>query len=250
MLKPSGSAPVEVHSPILGKRAGRKYGGGASWLVTFVDLVSLMLAFFVLRFSMTTLDTPRYEEAARSISLTIGKEITLVEQDAQISQGVLGERQGRGFSLEYLEPLLQAKLARDPILNGARMHRQGNELVIALPSDLLFPLGGARMTEEAQTAVRELATAFSNLTNRIGVVGHADPQPMTGGGLYPDNWALSLARADAVGRALVMSGYPYMPVVEGSGDSRFAEIDPRLPIEERYGRARRVDIVIQPERVR
>ena len=60
----SRQAPVEVHSPILGKRAGRKYGGGASWLVTFVDLVSLMLAFFVLRFSMTTLETPRYEEAA------------------------------------------------------------------------------------------------------------------------------------------------------------------------------------------
>lgn len=244
----SRKAALEAHSPILGRRAGRKYGGGASWLVTFVDLVSLMLAFFVLRFAMTTLDTPRFEQAASSISLTLGREVVAVEQQPPVSEGVQAERAGRGFRLAYLEPVLRAKLARDPLLRAARLERRGSELIIALPSDLLFPLGSAELTGDATRSVRELASALSPLPNRVGVVGHADPQPMAGGGRYPDNWALSLARAAAVARTLRDGGYPVVPVIEGRGSSRFFEVDPTLPLETRYQRARRVEVVIHPER--
>ena len=245
----SRHAPVEVHSPILGKRAGRKYGGGASWLVTFVDLVSLMLAFFVLRFSMTTLETPRYEAAASSISITLGREVSIVEQGPPIQDGVQTETNGRGFRLAYLEPVLRAKLERDPVLRTARLEQRGDELVISLPSDLLFELGRARLRPDADAAVRELATALSNLPNKVDVVGHADPQPITGANApYPNNWGLSLARADAVARGLISGGYPRVPVVKGQGDSRFAETGLTRPIEERYALARRVDVVIHPER--
>jgi chemotaxis protein MotB len=243
-------APVEVHSPILGKRAGRKYGGGASWLVTFVDLISLMLAFFVLRFSMTTLETPRYDAAASSISITLGREVSIVEQGPPVIDGVESETNGRGFQLGYLEPVLRAKLERDPVLRTARLERRGDELVIALPSDLLFELGRATLIPDAETAVRELATALATLPNKVDVVGHADPQPITGANApYPNNWGLSLARADAVARGLVRGGYPHVPVVEGQGDSRFAETGLTRPLAERYALARRVDVVIHPERV-
>jgi len=247
----SHSAPVEVHSPILGRRAGRKYGGGASWLVTFVDLVSLMLAFFVLRFAMTSLDTPRYEEAAGSISLVLGRQVAVVEQQPPVVTGVEAENTGRGFALSYLEPVLDAKLSRDPLLASARISRQGPALTISLPSDLLFPVGDATLTGQAEAAVRELATALTTLPNRVDVVGHADPQPITGAGApYPNNWALSLARAEAVGAGLRAGGYPRTPIVEGRGDSRFYQTGLTRPMEERYALARRVDVVIHPERAR
>lgn len=232
----------------LGRRAGRKYGGGASWLVTLVDLVSLMLAFFVLRFAMTTLDTPSFEKAAGSISLVLGKQVSVVEQAPPQELSVEAERTRRGYSLAYLEPVLRAKMAEDPVLQAARIGRAGERLIIALPADLLFPIGAAGLTEGARRAVGVLSTALATLSNRIDVIGHADPQPMGGGGRYASNWELSLARADAVAARLVETGYPRQPTVEGQGDSRFFDVDPTLGMERRYELARRVDVVIFPER--
>ena len=239
---------VRGHERKLGRRAGRKYGGGASWMVTLVDLVSLMLAFFVLRFAMTTLDTPSFEQAAGAIALVLGQQVSVVEQDPPITLSVEAERTRRGFSLGYLEPVLEAKMADDPVLRQARIARAGEQLVIALPADLLFPVGGADLTREASGAVGVLSTALSTLPNRIDVVGHADPEPMTGAGRYASNWELSLARADAVASRLVETGYPREPMVEGRGDSRFAEVAPTLDMDRRYALSRRVDVVIFPER--
>ncbi|MDF1793178.1 MAG: OmpA family protein [Thalassobaculaceae bacterium] len=232
----------------LGRRAGRKYGGGASWMVTLVDLVSLMLAFFVLRFAMTTLDTPSFEKAAGAIALVLGQEVSVVERAPPVTLNVEAERTRRGFSLGYLEPVLEAKMANDPVLRLARIARAGDLLVIALPADLLFPVGAANLTRDARSAVGVLSSALSTLPNRIDVVGHADPEPMSGSGRYASNWQLSLARADAVATRLVETGYPRQPTVEGQGDSRFSTVAPTLDMERRYALSRRVDVVIFPER--
>lgn len=241
-------APVEATERPLGRRAGRKYGGGPSWLVTFVDLVSLMLAFFVMRFAMTTLDSPRYEEAAASITMTLGRVVSPVEQAPPEPLSVETETNGRGLRPGYLERLMESKLSADPLLSKAVLVRSGDRLVIALPSDLLFASASAQLVPAARQAIREMATALSYLPNRIEVVGHADPLPFEPGGRYGSNWELSMARADAVARALVGSGFPRMPLVEGQGDSRFPNLAPTLPMEQRFRLARRVDLVILPER--
>lgn len=233
----------------LGRRAGRKYGGGASWMVTLVDLVSLMLAFFVLRFAMTTVDGPEFEKAAGAITLVLGREVSVVENTAPpVDLSVSAEHTRRGFSLGYLEPILEAKMAADPVLSQAKIARAGEQLVIALPADLLFSLGEATLTREARSAVGVLSTALTTLPNRIDVVGYADPQPMSGSGRYATNWEISLARADAVAERLMQTGFPRRPTVEGRGDSRFSDVAPTLDMDRRYALARRVDVVIFPER--
>jgi len=242
------TATVSARVPRLGRRAGRKYGGGPGWLVTFVDLVSLMLAFFVMRFAMTTLDAPRFEEVAASMTLALGRTVSAVEQAPPVTLGVETERRGPGFRLSYLEPLLQAKLAADPVLRGAQIVPSGERLIIALPSDLLFDGGRADLTPAARAAVAELATALITLPNRIDIVGHADPRPTPPGAPFGSNWALSLARADAVAAALVASGLPRMPTVLGFGDSRFHTIAPTAALDRRYALGRRVDVVVYPER--
>ncbi|MEQ9333354.1 OmpA family protein [Thalassobaculum sp.] len=240
---------VTAHERKLGRRAGRKYGGGPSWLVTLVDLVSLMLAFFVMRFAMTTIDSPSFDATAASISVALGKTVTTVEESAPPQPlGVETERRGPGFRLSYLEPLLAAKLARDPVLRSARIERSGDRLVIGLPSDLLFETGQASLTPAAGMSVAELATALTTLPNRIEVLGHADPRPMAGGGPLGSNRALSLARADAVAVALVEAGLQRMPLAAGMGDSRFYAVEPTAPMDRRYALARRVEVVVLPER--
>ncbi|EDP65273.1 hypothetical protein BAL199_01964 [alpha proteobacterium BAL199] len=239
---------VAAHERALGRRAGRKYGGGPSWLVTLVDLVSLMLAFFVMRFAMTSIESPRFDEAAASISLALGMTVSIAGEAPPRPLGIETEHRGVGFRLSYLEPLLTAKLSGDPVLRTARIVRAGDRLIITLPSDLLFEAGQARLSTTARSAVAELATALVTLPNRIDVVGHADPRPIPPGAPFGTNRALSLARADAVAVALVDAGLSRMPTVEGMGDSRFYTIAPTAPMERRYALARRVDVVLFPER--
>lgn len=241
---------VAAHERKLGRRAGRKYGGGPSWLVTLVDLVSLMLAFFVMRFAMTSIESPRYEAAAASIALALGKTVSVspVQEAPPEPLGVETGRSGAGFRLSYLEPLLRTKFGRDPVLGSARIERAGERLIIALPSDLLFDSGRATLTPVARRAVAELATALVTLPNRIEVMGYADPRPISSDGAYPSNRALSLARADSVAVALVDAGLSRMPIASGAGDSRFYATAPTAPLEQRYALARRVDVVVLPER--
>ena len=207
-----------------------------------------MLAFFVMMFAMTTLDAPRFDRAAASITLELGKTLSPVERQPPELLSVRTEVQGRGYALDYLEPILKEKLALDPILRSVNVTRAGDRLVIALPTDLLFAGGDADLSRAARVAIGELATALAPLPNRVALVGHADPRPMQGGGRFASNWALSLARADAVARALATTGYARQPTIEGQGDSRFSEVAPTLPLDVRYSLARRVDVVIMPER--
>ena len=250
MVLSQARSTVTSHERRLGRRAGRKYGGGPRWMVTLVDLVSLMLALFVMRFAMTTIDSPAFDAAAASISVALGKTVSTAAVAPPEPLGVEAERQGSGFRLDYLEPLLTAKLAGHPILGSARLQRAGDRLVLSLPSDLLFATGQAALTAVARAAVAELATALATLPNRIEVVGHADPRPTPPDSPMGSNRALSLARADAVAVALVDAGLPSLPTASGMGDSRFHTVEPTAPTGERYALARRVDVVILPERAR
>lgn len=233
----------------LGRRNGRRGRGGPNWMITLVDLVSLMLAFFVMRFAMTSLETPKFDATAASIALALGRTVATPAQEAPPEPlGVEAERSGPGFRLSYLEPLLAAKLGRDPLLQAARIVRVGDRLTISLPADLLFDTGRATLGRNAVAAVAELATALVTLPNRIEVVGHADPRPIPAGSPFASNRALSLARADAVALTLVDAGLARMPVVAGMGETRFHAVAPTAPMERRYALARRVDVVVLPER--
>lgn len=248
--------PLALPSPAGKAQACRPFGrprrgGGPNWMITLVDLVSLMLAFFVMRFAMTTLESPRFDAAAASIAVALGTTVAPPGHTAPPEPlGVESERTGQGFRLSYLEPLLAAKLARDPLLQATRIRRDGDRLVLSLPADLLFEGGRADLGSEARAAVAELTTALAVLPNRIEVVGHADPRPVPAGSPFGSNRSLSLARADAVAVAMTEAGLPGMPTVAGMGDSRFHAVTPTAPMESRFAQARRVDVVVLPERAR
>ena len=251
LAKSSERSSETAHARALGRRAGRKYGGGPVWLVTFVDLVSLLLAFFVLRYAMLTPNAPEFEAVASSFAIVLGGQIEQTKEteiEPPEVKSVEGERTGRGYALGYLEPLLQAKLDQNAVLASAAIKREGERLVISLSSDILFQAGDTELGPRAEQAVRLLATALIELPNRIDVIGHADPRQPSGG--RAANWELAFGRAESVAAALRGAGLRQMPLVETMGASRFDESSTDLTLEERYRIARRVDIAIFPERAR
>lgn len=216
-----------------------------AWMLTFADLVSLMLTFFVMLFSMSSVKMDQFEALTDALTQTLnpGKITTVAAATAEFNIGTIFRRQAT--NIEYLSGVLETAIAGDPVLSSSRIMLLDDRLVIALPGDLLFPPGQAAMPDEARSALFTLGSLLRNVGNQIGVNGHTDPAPPGGEQGFDSNWELSLARASAVANALRRSGYTDDIIAFGYADSRYAQL-PKLSPEERTKLGRRVDIVVFP----
>lgn len=223
--------------------APRGIKSGMGWMVTFTDLVSLMLTFFVLLFSMSSVKMDEWDAMIDTMTQTLnpGKLTTVAAATAKFNIGTIFRRQAT--NLDYLSGVLEAGVANDPLLSNSRIMLLDDRLIIAMPGDLLFPPGQAVMPEDARSALFTLGSLLRNVGNQIGVNGHSDPTPPAAEKGFQSNWELSLARASAVANALRRSGYTDDIIAYGYADSRYAQL-PALSVEERTKLGRRVDIVV------
>ena len=226
------------------------HGKSPSWMITFVDLVSLLLAFFVMMYSMTTPNAPRWQEFTAAMRSVFVSTNTREPPKPNAETALQPERARRGLDVGYLRRVLEETLARAPDLRTALLRERGGFLILSLPSDAFFATGAAEVTDRGRRALFELALTLSNIKNRVDVVGHTDPRPLTGTGAFSSKWELSLARAAAVADTLRESGYRRGPVAEGVADTRYADIDIGLPEAERMRMARRVDLMFRPDQAR
>ena len=237
------NAPTIVGRPMTSAR--QKPGARpAQWLVTFADLAAVLVAFFVLMFSMSEVDTDRWNGAVdaldRQFDLSRIPEKSVPAAERNITQ-LLSEE---GLDLGYLRRILAGHVAEEPILEGARMRVADGALIVTLPAGLLFESGGSRISADGRRSVFVLAGVLGRIKNEIDVVGHADPR-LVRDARHDTNWELSLARAASVARALNAAGVSRDIRVAGAGAGRFDDIDPDLPMDRRLELARRVDIVVR-----
>lgn len=218
-----------------------------AWLLTFTDLASLMLTFFVLLFSMSNVKVGDWQNIIDSLSRTLRPEPEKVvkAQTATFNIGTIYRRQA--IDLNYLTSVIEEGIKGIDALAGTQVMLLEDRLVIALPGDLLFQAGRADMTEGAREAMFVFGGLLRNIGNEIGVNGHTDPTPPAGGA-YLSNWELSTARAAAVANALRRAGYEDDIIAFGYADSRYRQL-PAMDEERRRSLARRVDIVIPPTAV-
>lgn len=215
-----------------------------AWLATFADLASLMITFFVLLFSMKNVDVERFQDISGALSGALA--FTSVQQ-ADFSGGVVEQTQVlRADQLTYLQAILQQRFAEDEILKEAELvyDKKAETLTILIPSTLLFDVGGATLQIQGEEAIDRLGSLLQYLDNSIMVGGHTDPTPIEGSPLYETNWELSMMRAIGVLKKLRSSGIVAPMQALGFADSRFNMVDSELPIEQRYAKARRVEVVI------
>ncbi len=215
-----------------------------AWMVIFTDLVSLMLTFFVLLFSMSTLEVERWDQVVNSLSQTLNPSKTETKKTVTFSFNITTLFRKPAINLDYLASLLEEAIARDEYLSGARLMPQDDRLVISLPGDHLFDPGKAVLSSQARGALFTLGGVLRNIGNGIGINGHTDPASPAGD-RYRSNWELSIGRAAAVANALKRAGYTREIIALGYGSSRFSAL-PMLKEDARNALGRRIDIVIYP----
>ncbi len=218
---PSHVGPVLQRAPHNVNRATRP------WLITIVDLVTLLLSFFVLLFSMSKVEPARFSEVAQSY----GDAFAPADEDA--GRRLPKITAAAGDDLGYLQAVLKAAFASSPTLKDIEFRLTPQYLMLTLPVTDLFIPGAGGFAESAQTPVFDLSGVLSNLKNRIAVVGTAPMNADSGDAA----WILAVARAKSMADALAAGGYGQPVTVLGRGASS-------TDVAAAIGR---VEIVVMPE---
>jgi len=214
----------------------------AAWMLTFTDLVSLLLTFFVMLFSMATVQIDKWDAITDSLSTTLNpqQEKEVVRATAQYNISTVFRQ--RAINLEYLQAVLEEKVADDPVLSQTLIQLLPDRLVLSLPGDLLFAAGQATLTPRAEETMIKVGDVLRHVSNQIVITGHTDPRPSSEKNAA-SLWEESLFRAMAVADALKQSGFTQDVLTYGYGDGDFENL-PDLPLAQKQALARRVDIMV------
>jgi chemotaxis protein MotB len=218
----------------------------SNWLVTFADLIALVLAFFVMIYATHRVEQGDWQSMVKSLSQSLNAAGD-VQDKPTAAQNIRLLDRPRAMALSYLEALLKGLQRSEPLLSKILLHRLDDRLIVALPGDLLFSAGRADPVDGAAQRVAVLANVLRNVSNRIDIFGHTDPSPVAGH-VFESNWELSLARAEAVANMLQTAGYPRKLGAFGLSDTRFEDLVEIKSPSQKLKLARRVDIVIRPVR--
>lgn len=191
--------------PVLGKRpnappVAREPGPARPWLITIVDLMTILLTFFVLLFSMSKIDMVRFMPVARSYGEAFAG--GLPEDAAPRLPEVATVP---GDNLSYLEAVLRPAFTRRTSLADVQFHATAQYLILSWPAtasgDGLFDGDSPGFSDAARRRVFDLGGVLNNLHNRIAVVGQAVGDPDEA------SWRLAITRANAVADAIAGAGY-------------------------------------------
>jgi len=187
------------------------------WLVSFGDLVSLMLTFFVMLFAMSSVKEPSWNDVVNALSQRLNPsrgadvEITLVDRTVETRPAP------DASDLDYLHALLSQKIRKNGVLQRALLLRLDDRLVISLPADLVFTASG-RLTDAGRRASSLLAESLRFIANRVEVVGHAEG-PAKGDPGFGAAWDDAIGAALALARVLRDAGLTRPLVVFGRVDA-------------------------------
>ncbi|GFM33442.1 OmpA family protein [Desulfovibrio subterraneus] len=223
--------------------------GTADWLVTFADLTTLLLVFFVLLFSMSVIDEKRFTDSFLTVREVFGgkdKDLlttTVRRDDAAILDSVrlqkqLIESQRKVFS--DVRTFMNQKGVEGVV--GAVFDE--GVITLKVPSGVLFAKGEVELSPEGEKMLATLRDFFlKNKTQTINIKGYTDDSQPLPGSRFKDNWEISALRAVNALRFFVRSGIESNRLTAtGLGD-----LDPLLPntSEENRAKNRRVEFVLE-----
>jgi len=228
-----------------GRKKDEGEQGAPKWMATFADLMSLLLTFFVLLLSFSTIAEPdKFEQAMISLRGAFGV-MDGASEPVRIFE-TTPERSGSDEMRRIARELRRRLQVRGEEQN-VDLQFDENGLRINLPSQVLFSSGSAVLQAQAAPILEEVAGVLSGVSGlRIQVVGHTDNIPLTSSDTYRDNYDLSYGRAKSVTRYLFDEGgipLENMEMVARGPDDPIATNE----TEEGRQRNRRVELFVRAE---
>lgn len=236
---------------MLRRRPQRRETGAPKWMVTFSDMVTLILVFFILLFSMSVVDAEKFRAIAESFQqrsvfeyLPSAIPFDSLDKDQNptnpFGDGEFGS-QGE-VNMDALVQEVQSFLEANQLTEVISATKDDRGVVLVLQERILFETGEAEIIADAKPFLDKVGSLLKTIPNTVEVEGHTDSRPISNY-RYPSNWELSGARASSVIRYIAGNHQlePSRFIATGYGETR-----PVVPntSEENLQLNRRVVIII------
>jgi chemotaxis protein MotB len=263
----------------------KKQEGNSGWIITFADLMSLLLTFFILLLSFSKMDLHKYELMAQSLSQAFGfsllesspggqiifedepppppppaQDVSLIEREfAQFEEEMeaddvemLEQSEGVDFvtqidpNIENLTETLVDELEAEIVSNALNVTYDSEKVVVRFSEATIFSSGSEELMDEMFPIIEKIEEVLAGCNGQIVVSGYTDDLPVTSN-RFRSNWDLSAARAVSVVHQLIFNNKIDPNRVSATGR---AETNPLVPNDSIANRAknRRVEIsIFDPE---
>ena len=179
------------------------------WLLTYSDMITLLLALFVVLYATSRTDPVKFQVVALSLQRAFN--VPVLQSAAANSLISIGNQPTSFIGLTSvgatIGPELVSFAQREQLGDQISVTASKDAVVISLGGALTFGSGSADLRPEARAALDLIANTLRSLPDRnpVRVEGHTDVTPPNAG-RFPTNWDLSAARAGAAARYLAEAG--------------------------------------------
>lgn len=217
------------------------------WLLTYADLITLLMIFFVVMYTISNINSKKFAQLSQSMSQAlIGQNSGYFIGSApgplviQESDKVAGGREMANMT--KAKEQIEKYIENQGLKGKVEVSQEERGLVISMKEALLFDLGSADITPEAQKVILSVGKILATLDNSIRIEGHTDNLPIHTA-RFPSNWELSTTRATNVLDFLVNHAGIAPEKLSATGYGEYRPIVPNTT-EANRARNRRVDIVV------
>jgi chemotaxis protein MotB len=223
------------------RRQEPEHENSERWLLTYADLITLLLGLFVILYAMSKIDTPRYGELVAAMTGIFGKGEHGVIQGhiGMVPPPVAG---AGGDERRKIEEAVKKEMSAAIAAGFTSVEENERGVTVHMMEELLFPSGSADLKEGSLKVLDPLASVLNKIPNDIRVEGHTDNVPIHND-RYPSNWHLSVSRAMTTAYYLIEQHRLTPGKISVAGYSEYRPLLPNTTAENR-ARNRRVDIVI------
>ncbi|MGB6985077.1 MAG: flagellar motor protein MotB [Candidatus Aquilonibacter sp.] len=243
MAQPIKSAARAAESNRPRKKSEEKLetAGMMRWLLTYADMITLMLALFIILFAMSTISRVKVQQFAKSVSAGFNNVWTVNQPP---NGGANGEQ---SFEASSSIPAIQRELEKyvkeNHLEQQVQVHAEARGLVVTLLSDKSFyDSGSAQIRPDTLKILDGIAPLLKRNNNAIAIEGYTDNVPISTY-QYATNWELSAARAVGVARHLVEDDGVAPTRISATGYGQFRPRNANISDAEKQ-QNRRVDIVL------
>ena len=213
------------------------------WMLTFSDMMTLLLAFFVLLISMSSLDQEKLKRVLNSLKGSLG--VLELGSFSEVSMTVEEGVETSFMSQEVLNPeyfkWLKELLGEITSFSGLEIKGRKGGYIVSIQNELLYKPGSAELKESARIFLDNIFKLLKTGVNHVEVHGFTDDTPIRGG-RYSSNWDLSAARAVSVIRYMIDKNFDphkFTAVAFGETCPLYPNISPEF-----MAKNRRVEIIV------
>lgn len=234
-------------------------GEGARWIVTYADMMTLILVFFILLYTLSEYEEESYRSLIETIQVLDGEgnQVSVIDYAAQqgrnpeplqVVEEMLGLSTPSG-PVENLKPVivseLESMIDNTDLAESVDLAYKGDQINLQIDGRYLFASGKAELKDSARVIFANLSFLFRQYVDyRIAIRGHTDDLDIETE-QFPSNWELSAVRATTVLRYFIQEGIePERMTATG-----YADFIPLVANDspENRARNRRVEFVLEKE---